>query len=698
MKEKKLIFDLAGRPISFRIGEVAKQATASVITQYGETTILSTVVVGKENTKLDYFPLSLEYAERLYAGGKIKGSRWVKREGRPTDEAVLTGRMIDRSVRPLFDGEFRKDVQIINTLLSIDGKNSPDIVAALSTACALSVCDIPWNGPIATSRIGYVAPNGDGTGHYIVNPTPEEEAISLFDLVVSSNKSEVVMIECKAEQVNNEAVIAGIAKAVSQNAHIVAEFEKLRTELGVSFKPRTSDDTVVEKIVKKYETELKKTLHDMADKENVGDGAMSELKTKILTDFKLEEDMLNTLMPAIFKKTMKKLVFKDKKRADGRAFDEVRPLTAQVGVIPRVHGSALFSRGATQVLSIATLGPLSMQQWIEDPEGQVMKRYIHHYAMPPYSVGETGRIGSPSRREIGHGALAEKGVEVLLPDEEKFPYTVRVVSEVLSSNGSTSMASTCGSSLALMDAGVPMGAHIGGIAIGIVRESQDKYQLLTDIIGIEDFFGEMDFKVAGTEKGITAIQLDVKSAGLTHVQITETIELATTARMKVLAVMNKAISAPRTSLSQYAPRVVMLTPPEDKIGEIIGPGGKNIKKIIADTGCEIDIDDSGKVSISGINKVNVEKAIDMIKSVYKVYEIGSEFDAHVIKMFPFGALVEIAPGKEGLLHVSRMGMGFVKDASNLFKEGEALRVKLEEIDDRGKLRFALVKEAETSKG
>ncbi|MCR4329822.1 MAG: polyribonucleotide nucleotidyltransferase [Candidatus Roizmanbacteria bacterium] len=692
MKEKIINFDLAGRPISFRIGAVAQQATASVITQYGETTILTTVVVGKENSKLDYFPLSLEYAERLYAGGKIKGSRWVKREGRPTDEAVLTGRMIDRSVRPLFANDFRRDVQIINTLLSIDGKNSPDIVAALSTACALSVCDIPWNGPIATTRIGYVAPNGDVKGHYMVNPTSEEEALSLFDLVVSSNKNEVVMIECKAEQVNNEAVVTGISEAVSQNAKIVTVFEKLRSELGISFKPQKSDEELVEKIVHKYEKELKKMLSEMADKENVGGSGMSELEEKITKEFELEEGVFSTLMPALFKKTMKKLVFKDQKRADGRAFDEVRPLSAQVGVVPRVHGSALFSRGATQVLSIATLGPLSMQQWIEDPEGQVMKRYIHHYSMPPYSVGETGRIGSPSRREIGHGALAEKGVEVLLPDEEKFPYTVRVVSEVLSSNGSTSMASTCGSSLALMDAGVPMGAHVGGIAIGIVRESQDKYQLLTDIIGIEDFFGEMDFKVAGTRKGITAIQLDVKNMGLTHTQIVETVKLATDARMKVLDVMDKALSEPRTSLSQYAPRVVVLTPPEDKIGEIIGPGGKNIKKIIADTGCEIDIDDSGKVSISGINKEKVEMAIEMIKSVYKEYAIGTEFDAHVLKMFPFGALVEVAPGKEGLLHVSRMGMGFVKDASNLFKEGDPLRVKLEEKDERGKLRFALVKD------
>jgi len=692
MKEKIIEFDLAGRSISFRIGAVAQQATASVITQYGETTILTTVVVGKENSKLDYFPLSLEYAERLYAGGKIKGSRWVKREGRPTDEAVLTGRMIDRSVRPLFANDFRKDVQIINTLLSIDGKNSPDIVAALSTACALSVCDIPWNGPIATTRIGYVAPNGDVKGHYMVNPTSEEEALSLFDLVVSSNKNEVVMIECKAEQVNNEAVVTGIAEAVSQNAKIVEIFEKMRSELGISFKPQKSDEELVEKIVHKYETELKKMLSEMADKENVGGGGMSELEEKLTKELELEEGVFSTLMPALFKKTMKKLVFKDKKRADGRAFDEIRKLTAQVGVIPRVHGSALFSRGATQVLSIATLGPLSMQQWIEDPEGQVMKRYIHHYAMPPYSVGETGRIGSPSRREIGHGALAEKGVEVLLPDEEKFPYTVRVVSEVLSSNGSTSMASTCGSSLALMDAGVPMGAHVGGIAIGIVRESQDTYQLLTDIIGIEDFFGEMDFKVAGTRKGITAIQLDVKNSGLTHTQIVETVKLATDARMQVLDVMDQALPTPRTSLSQYAPRVVVLTPPEDKIGEIIGPGGKNIKKIIADTGCEIDIDDSGKVSISGINKEKVEMAIEMIKSVYKEYAVGTEFDAHVLKMFPFGALVEVAPGKEGLLHVSRMGMGFVKDASNLFKEGDPLRVKLEEKDERGKLRFALVKD------
>jgi polyribonucleotide nucleotidyltransferase len=389
----------------------------------------------------------------------------------------------------------------------------------------------------------------------------------------------------------------------------------------------------------------------------------------------------------VFKILMKWLVLEKKQRVDKRGFEEIRPLSAKVGVLPRIHGSAIFSRGATQVLSIATLGPLSLQQWIENPEGEFMKRYIHHYSMPPYSVGETGRSGFVSRREIGHGALAEKAIEQVLPADSKFPYTVRVVSEVLSSNGSTSMASTCGSSLALMDAGVPIKKQVGGIAIGIVRKDDDKYQLLTDISGIEDFYGEMDFKVAGTKEGITAIQLDVKSSGITDKMIEETLALAKAGRVKVLDTMNKAISSPRTELSKYAPRIEILTPPGDKIGEIIGPGGKNIKKLIAETGCDIDVGEDGRVSISGVCPESVKKAADRIRSISKVYQRGEDYVGKVINVLAFGAIVEIAPGKEGLLHVSRMGMGYVKDANEVFKVGDIVNVIIEEVDDKGRLKL-----------
>ncbi len=693
MKSHKKTIELAGKTLTVQWGGFAQQATSAVMTQYGETTVLTTVVVGKENTELDYFPLSIEYAEKLYAGGRIKGSRWVKREGRPTDAAILIARLIDRSVRPLFDEQFRRDVQIVNTLLSVDGVTSPEIVAALSTSCALSLCSIPWKGPIATTKVGLLIADEKKEGHLIINPTPDEDQLSPLELVVSSTKDEVVMIESEAEEVPNDIMIAGIERAKKENVRLIEFFESLRTEFKIKAAgaPIDEDEEVVTKIVKKYEKELKEKLESMADKENVDQSEGNELYAKIAAEFVLDEKRLKKILPAVFKKIMKILVFKEKRRADARAFDEIRQLEAEVGVLPRIHGSALFRRGSTQVLSIATLGPLSQRQWIEQPEGEFIKHYIHHYYMPPYSVGETGRIGSPSRREIGHGALAEKAVEPLLPTEDAFPYTIRVVSEVLSSNGSTSMASTCGSSLALMDAGVPLKAPVGGIAIGIVRESQEKYQLLTDIIGIEDFFGEMDFKVAGTAKGITAIQLDVKKRGITAEMVKEAIEIAGKARMAVLEVMNKAIAKARPAISKYAPRIVILTPPEEKIGEIIGPGGKNIKKIIAETGAEVDIDERGKVSVSGIDPASVDRAVAMVQQAYKVYQVGEEYEGVVTKVLPFGGVIQIESGKEGLLHVSKMGMGFVKDASEVLKEGQELKVKIAEMDDRGRIKFSLVK-------
>lgn len=698
MNSIKKTIDLAGRSLTFRVNEVAQQATSSVITQYGETTILTTVVVGKENAALGYFPLGVEYAEKLYAGGRIKGSRWVKREGRPTDSAILTARLIDRSVRPLFPETYRREVQIINTVLSVDGVNSPEIVAALSTSCALHMCSTPWRGPMVTLQVGYVAENGTSE-NFVINPTPEVEELMKLDLLVSLADDKVIMIEARGEEVSEEVIEKGIAKIKEEGAKIITVFNEMRKELGVKDYVETKEDTskkIVEELVKKYKDEFFKLLKEMSSKESEGTAA-NEMKAKVAEEYTLEPKDVDAIFGKIYKKLMKELVLDKKTRVDGRKFDEIRPLSAEVGVLPRIHGSAIFSRGATQVLSIATLGPISMQQYIETPEGEFLKKYIHHYYMPPYSVGETGRVGTPSRREIGHGALAEKAIEPMLPVEEVFPYTVRIVSEVLSSNGSTSMASTCGSSLALMDAGVPIKAQVAGIAIGIVRKSSKDYQILTDIMGIEDFFGEMDFKVAGSKDGITAIQLDVKNEGLTDEMITETLERAKTARMKILEVMNKALSAPRKELSRYAPRVVMLTPPEDKIGEIIGPGGKNIKKLIAETGCEINVDDDGKVSISGVDAKMVELAAERIRGISKVYSVGEQYDGTVIKVLPFGAVVEIAPGREGLLHVTRMGMGFVKDVNEVLTEGDTMKVAIDEVDERGRMKLSLVEKIKLAK-
>jgi polyribonucleotide nucleotidyltransferase len=692
MKKITKKIELGGRELTFQINEVAQQSTVSIIAKYGETTVLTTVVIGRENKELGYFPLSVEYVERLYAGGRIKGSRWVKREGKPTDEAILTARLIDRSIRPLFPDYYRNEVQIVNTVLSIDGVNSPEIVAALASTCALSLCSIPFKGPVATIRLGYLKDGKDGKSHFVVNPTPDEEDLSNLDLVVSGINDEVVMIEAEGEEVSESVVFDGIELARKEIKEIIKFYTDIRKELGVlPFKGEVDNkkEELVEKILKKYKGELMKMLEEMADKESSNSGN-DELKTKIKEEFELEDKELGGIFEKIFKKLMQVKVLTDKKRVDGRGFDEVRKIEAKVGVLPRTHGSAIFSRGVTQVLSIATLGPLSLQQMIEVPSGEYLKRYIHHYFMPPYSVGETGRIGFPSRREIGHGALAEKGIEQVLPREEAFPYTVRVVSEVLSSNGSTSMASTCGSSLALMDAGVPIKEQVAGIAVGIVRESNDKYQLLTDILGIEDFFGEMDFKVAGTKNGITAIQLDVKKSGLTSGMVKETLELARKARLLILEVMNKALEKPRKELSKYAPRVEMLTPPEEKIGEIIGPGGKNIKKLIADTGCEINVGEDGKVSVSGIDPEAVKQAVERIESMCKVYDVGDVFEGQAIKVLPFGIVVEIAPGKEGLLHVTRMGMGYVKDVNEIFAEGDRVKVEIEEKDERGRLKLKLI--------
>jgi len=526
--------------------------------------------------------------------------------------------------------------------------------------------------------------------HYVVNPTPDEEVLQDFEITFSIAADKVVMIEAEGNEFSEKQFLEALAVAKKQAQKLTALFAEITKEAKV--KPYVSEEDkekkIAEELAKKYEKEFESVLKERASKEGGGTNeTLAELIDLIVEKYDVEEKQAERIGEVVFKIIMKKMVMEKKQRIDNRGFDQIRPLTAKVGVLPRIHGSAIFSRGETQVLSIATLGPLSLQQYIENPEGEFIKRYIHHYSMPPYSVGETGRSGFVSRREIGHGALAEKAVEQVLPVDQKFPYTIRVVSEVLSSNGSTSMASTCGSSLALMDAGVPVKKQVSGIAVGLVRKDDKNYQLLTDISGIEDFYGEMDFKVAGTDKGITAIQLDVKNSGITDKMIEETLALAKKARAKVLEVMNKAISLPRSELSKYAPRIEIISPPEEKIGEIIGPGGKNIKKLIAETGCSIDVGEDGRVSVSGVSPDKVKKAADRIRSISKVYKPGEKYQGTVIRVLPFGAIVEIAPGKDGLLHVSRMGMGFVKDANEVFKINDTVEVIIDEVDEKGRLKL-----------
>jgi len=688
-------FEINEQKLTFQIGKIAQQATTSVFGRLGDTCVLVTVTLGKENENIDYLPLSVEYVEKLYAGGRIKGSRWVKREGRPSDDAILKARLIDRSIRPLFPKNFRREVQIIVTLLSVDGENSPEIIAALATSAALHLSPIPWNGPIATSRIGYIPANGK-EGSFVINPQEDDQKYSILDLIVSSTEEKVVMIETKAEEMEENLIIKGIKLAKEENKKIIEFINKLRKKAGkpkISFNEEINQEKIIQILRKDFKKEIDHLVLQKAEREFDDNEALEVVVEDIWQKYKeqFEKKEIIKALDYLTKESIRQKILKERKRVDGRGPDEIRPLSAEVSVLPRTHGSGLFQRGDTQVLSVVTLGAPTLEQLIESPEGEEAKRYLHHYYMPPYSVGEVGRLGVPSRREIGHGALAEKALEPVLPSEKDFPYTIRVVSEVLSSNGSTSMASVCGSTLALMDAGVPIKAPVAGIAMGLVSLSDKDYIILTDIMGVEDFAGEMDFKVAGTRKGISAIQLDVKNAGLNDKMIAETLEKARLARLKILDVIEKTIPKPRKELSQYAPKVLVLTPPEDKIGDIIGPGGKTIRSLIAKTGVDINIDDEGRVSITGLDKNKVEEAASLIENMIREVDVGEVFEGEVKKLFPFGYVVEIFPGKEGLVHVSRMGMGFVRDPSRFIKIGQKVKVKVFEIDKQGRINLQLIK-------
>jgi polyribonucleotide nucleotidyltransferase len=697
MKKTSVEIDLAGKKLTFETGELAVQATSSVVARLGDTVVLVTVVEGGK-TDLDYFPLSIEYQERLYAGGKIKGSRWVKREGRPSDEAILAGRLIDRSVRPLFPKEFKNEVQVIVTVLSVDGENDADIVALNGVSAAIAMSRIPWNGPVGAVRVGCVKdPAAEGSA-CIINPGAEQE-FSELDLVVSQTKdNKTVMIEAGANQIPEDTMYEAITKAHEETNKIIAGIEELVKKVGqtkLEVTPDSATYEVVKLIEKSYKAEVDALIEGRVNKESGGDET-GTLIDKIFEDEKVKDPTVEmdkkTIAQAIEKvmfKSIRDNVLKNKKRADGRKMDEIRPLTATVGILPRTHGSALFQRGITQALSIVTLGSPRMGQLIESAEGEEEKRYIHHYSGLPYSFGQTGRVGTPSRREIGHGALAERALEAVIPSQVDFPYTIRVVSEVLSQNGSSSMASTCGSTLALMDAGVPIKKPVAGISIGMMSDEKN-YELLTDIIGLEDFSGDMDFKVAGTTDGITAIQLDVKIPGLTDEQIKAIFERAKAARLQILDVMLGSIPQPRQNLSEYAPKIENVQIPVDKIGELIGPGGKMIKSIIAQTGAQVDVEDDGTVTISGVDAAAVQRATDWVKNMMREVTPGEIFEeAEVKRMLPFGAFVEFLPGKEGMVHVSQMSSEYVKDPADVVKIGDKVKVRVQEIDDQGRVNLSM---------
>ncbi|MFA5130568.1 MAG: polyribonucleotide nucleotidyltransferase [Patescibacteria group bacterium] len=701
--QKEYSIDLAGRKLTLGVGVLAQQAGGSVTVQYADTVALCVATLGGERPGLDFFPLQVEFEERMYASGKIKGSRFIKREGRPTDEAVLSGRLIDRAVRPLFDDSIRKDVQVVATVLSHDKENDADIPALIGSSCALMISDIPWNGPIAAIRIG------KKDGKLIVMPTYEEVDTGDMDLVVAGTKEKTLMVEAGAKEIPEADMLEAMKLA---HEHLDPIIELIKTVAKNHAKEKWNPDTGRTdedraKIAK--EQELKKHVQDLAKqfapsviwaKPLIAKAdrkyATTKLKEAILAKLteegateaekKLAEGWSKDLMYA----EASRAILEEKKRVDGRSLTQIRPLSSKVALLPRTHGSGLFERGETQVLSTVTLGSPGMEQIVDTMEFDVKRRYFHHYNFPGYSVGEPKPNRGPGRREIGHGALAERALLPVLPEKEKFPYTIRVVSEVLGSNGSSSMGSTCGSTLALLDAGVPITAPVAGIAMGIaLDDATGKYEIITDLQDVEDGDGGMDFKITGTKKGITAIQMDTKTLGLPWIAVEQTLAQARTARMEVLDVIEKCIPAPRAELSKWAPRIESFMINPDMIRNVIGPGGKMINEIIAATGVDIDIEDSGLVMITSVSAEGMKKAVDWVKQLTREVVVGEIYTGKVTRLMDFGAFVEILPKQEGLVHISEMAPERVASVTDVCNVGDEVTVKVVEIDSQGRLNLSM---------
>ena len=687
--------ELAGRKLKAEIGKVAEQANGAVILTYGETTVLSTATASKKPREgVDFFPLSVDYEEKMYSIGKIPGG-FLKREGRPSENATLTARCIDRPMRPLFPKDYRNDVSIVNTVLSVDQDCAPETLAMLGSSIAVSISDIPFYGPVGAVNVGMV------DGELIINPTSAQRKVTDLDLTVASTAEKVVMIEAGANEVPEAKMIEAIFFAHETNQKIVAWINEIVAACG---KPKHAYE---EQVVPEYVFEALKKVCPPEQMEEVvfADDKMirDERVAKVTEDFEayiatLSEEEQEKMLPYVAegvyqyqKKTVRKMIKVDGKRPDGRKMTEIRPLSAEIDVIPRVHGSALFKRGQTQVLNIVTLGAMSERQILDSLDVNVeSKRYMHQYNMPSYSVGETKPSRGPGRREIGHGALAERALVPVLPSPEEFPYAIRSVSEVVSSNGSTSQGSICASSLALMAAGVPLKSAVAGISCGLVTgETDDDFVLLTDIQGLEDFFGDMDFKVAGTHKGITAIQMDIKVKGLTRAIIEGAIERTREARLYILdEVMAKAIAEPREHLSAYAPKIFSTKISISKIGEVVGPKGKMINKIIEDTGTQIDIEEDGSVYVLGVDEEMCRKAIKTIETIAKEIQMDEIYNAKVVRLANFGAFVELLPGKDALLHLSEISYDYVNKVEDVLEVGDELMVKVIGIDDQGKVKVS----------
>ncbi len=718
--------NMGGKTISVEIGRVAKQANGAVLISCEDTTILVTAVASKERREgVDFFPLTVEVEEKMYAAGKIPGG-FFRREGRPSEKSILTARLIDRPIRPCFPDGFRNEVQIIATMLSVDQINPPDILALNGASLTLYTSDIPFEGPIGAVRVGRIG------GKWVINPTYQELEFSELDLVVAGReyfengerKIGLLMVEAGAKEVSEADILSAFKEALESIAQII-DFQKsiaekiAKPKMGVEL--HEVDPEIERKVRELAGEEINKAVRikDKKEREEKLEEIKKDIVEKLLPEygeklevvlFQEEEEILGevrlpTLGPEadikevlkkIEKEEMRRMIIEENRRADGRKADEIRLISVEVGVLPRTHGSALFTRGQTQVLTVATLGTISEEQILDTLEAEESKRYMHHYNFPPYCTGEVRSLRGPKRREIGHGALAERALVPVLPSEKEFPYTIRLVSEVLESNGSTSMASVCGSTLALMDAGVPMKAPVAGIAMGLVKE-KEKVAILTDILGVEDALGDMDFKVAGTEKGITALQMDIKIKGLTIEIIEKALEQAREARMFILKKMLSVIDKPREKLSPYAPRIYTLTVSPDKIGDIIGPGGKRIRSIIDETGVTIDIEQDGTVFIASKDEMSAEKAREIIESIVREVKVGERFLGTVTRVADFGAFVEILPGKEGLVHISRLTTRRLRSAKESVKPGDKLLVEVLEIDNLGRINLASVEYLESQK-
>ena len=688
---KSYSMELAGRMLTVDVDRVCAQSNGAVMMHYGDTTVLSTCTASeKPRDGIDFFPLSVEYEEKMYAVGKFPGG-FKKREGRASDNAILTARVIDRPMRPLFPKDYRNDVLLNNTVLSVDQDASPELLAMLGSSLATAISDVPFDGPCAATQVGMIA------GEFILNPGNGEKAVSDLLLTVASTKEKVIMIEAGANELPEEKMIEAIYLAHETNQQIIGFFESIIAECGKE-KHSYESSAIPEAVFEKMKTvvspeEMEKAV--FTDEKQERDANISALGERLVEAFQDDEEALAILPDAIYqyeKKTVRKMILKDHKRPDGRAIDQIRPLEAEVDLLPRVHGSAMFKRGQTQILNVTTLAPLSEVQKVEGMnEFETEKRYLHQYNFPGYSVGEAKASRGPGRREIGHGALAEKALIPVLPPVEEFPYAIRSVSETMESNGSTSMASTCASCMSLMAAGVPIRKPVAGISCGLVTgESDDEYLVLTDIQGLEDFFGDMDFKVTGTRDGITAIQMDIKIHGLTRPIVEEAIKRAREARLFIMdGVMKDAIAEPRKELSPYAPKIITLQIETDKIGDVIGKQGKTITAIIEETGAKIDIDDNGMVSISGIDLAALERAKEIILSIVNDIEPGQILEGTVVRMMNFGAFVQLSPTKDGMVHISKLSDKRVNEVEDVVHIGDKVRVKVIEVDKMGRINLSM---------